>query len=98
MRNICRRLPPLAMGKKGAFRKNETISQPIESVAICIKLCPAGAPNLNEKRIRPPGCTKKDYLRTMRLIFGKTAPMPISSRRYGVDCARTIPILKNVDP
>ena len=87
MLKIWNKFLPLVMGQKRPFQREGTASKSNEEALLCNQLWPCGHPNLLESWTCMPGYSQKGYQRAAHLIFGKTMPLPVSSRRYSRDSA-----------
>ena len=77
------RLLPLIIGERGPFQIAGPKSRSKEAAHLCAQLWPCGVPNIfGDGRNCAPGFTKSDYVGALRLIFGQSLPITISSRRY----------------
>ena len=79
----------LVMGQRGIFQKEGPRSKTRQTVDLCMELRPLGPPNQGDMWFCSTGRQKADYQKAIKLIFGATTPIPVSSRRYGENCVGT---------
>ena len=77
------------MGQRGILQKEGPRSKTKQAVDMCMELWPLGPPNHGDIWFCSTGGRKTDYEKAIKLIFGDTTPIPVSSRRYGEICVGT---------
>ena len=74
----------LICGQKGPFAKDGPRNKVDKLASMCIKLWPNGPPSRQEQWTCPADMTEKDIVFTLDGVFGRTVPLPISSRWYAL--------------